>query len=288
MDSRKIISDCVAYINTHLKEPLSLEILADLAGFSPYYFCRLFTLYVEMPVMEYVRRRRLACAADELCTGKRVLDVAMDYGFESHAGFAKAFRKIYGFSPNEYRTRMSPHRPIAPNPLKGVVALTKEPRVRIEERAGFYVAGMVIMTTAEVPSIAQKPALWEHIWLGEQENKIYALAKPEEHGEYYISFPVKNDLYRLVTCVKIDAPESVDDRLYVDWVPGGLYAVFSTPPCEDRFPETIVETWRYIFDVWLPESGYALAETGIDYEFYDERCHEKPYSMDICIPVVKR
>lgn len=170
MDSRKIINDCVSYINAHLKEPLSLDILADFAGFSPYYFSRMFTLYMEMSVMEYVRRRRLACAADDLCTGKRVLDVAMDYGFESHNGFAKAFRKVYGFSPNEYRSRISPHRPIAPNPLIGVAAMAEEPRVRIEKKEGFYVAGMVVMTSSTVSSIAQQPALWDHIWLKEQEN----------------------------------------------------------------------------------------------------------------------
>ena len=143
MDSREIIKDCVDYINAHLKEPLCLESLAKRAGFSPYYFSRLFTLYMEMPVMEYVRRR-LACAADELCTGKRVLDVAMDYCFESHNGFAKAFRKIYGFSPNEYRSRVSPHRPIAPNPLLGATQMAEMPTVRIEQRDGFYVAGMVV------------------------------------------------------------------------------------------------------------------------------------------------
>lgn len=287
MDSQKIINDVVAYINSHLKEPLSLESIAAYAAFSPYYFSRLFALYMEMPVMEYVRRRRLACAADDLCTGKRVLDVAMDYGFESHTGFAKAFRKIYGFSPNEYRTRISPHRPIAPNPLVSAAPMPQQPKVRIEERNGFYVAGMVVMTGAAVSSIAQQPALWDRVWLAEQENKIYAMAKPQEHGEYYISFPVKPDLYRLVTCVKINDPESVDDGLYVDWVPGGTYAIFSTPPCDENFPETIVKTWRYIFETWLPDSGYALAENGLDYEFYDERCHGTPYSMDICIPVAK-
>ncbi len=289
MDSLKIINDCVSYINAHLKESLSLEVLADLAGFSPYYFSRLFTLYMEMPVMEYVRRRRLAQAADDLCNGKRIIDVAMDYGFESHNGFAKAFRKVYGFSPNEYRTRVVPHRPIAPNPLAGQGQnMTVMPQVRIEKREGFYVAGMVVMTSSTVSSIAQQPALWDRIWLAEQEHKIYAIARPKDHGEYYISFPVKNDLYRLVTGVRIEDPETVDDGLYIDWVPGGEYAVFSTPPQERDFPETIVKTWQYIFETWLPSSDYVLAEEGLDYEFYDERCHGKPYSMDICIPIKKR
>ena len=94
MDSREIIKASAAYIDAHLKEPLCVELLASMAGFSPYYYCRLFSLYLEMPVMEYVRRRRLAYAAGEICGGKRILDVAMDYGFESHNGFTKAFRKI--------------------------------------------------------------------------------------------------------------------------------------------------------------------------------------------------
>lgn len=95
-------------------------------------------------------------------------------------------------------------------------------------------------------------------------------------------------MYRLVTCVRVEDPETVDDGLYVDWVPGGLYGVFSTPPTEESFAEVVVDTWRYIFDVWLPESGYALATTGLDYEFYDERCHGAPYSMDICIPLIRK
>ena len=289
MNSRQIIQNTVDYIKDHLKEPLSLESLASVAGFSSYHFSRLFSLYMGVRVMDYVRRRKLASAADDLCTGAKVLDVAMDYGFESHNGFAKAFRKVYGYSPNEYRSRISPHRPIAPNPLAGLIGENSvRPQVRMEERKGFYVAGLVVQTSATVSSIAQQPALWDRIWLAEQEHKIYAMAQPKEHGEYYISFPVKNDLYRLVTCVKIDDPESVEEGLCIDWVPEGLYAIFSTPPREDGFPETIVDTWRYIFESWLPESDYVLAEQGIDYEFYDERCHGAPYSMDICIPIQKR
>lgn len=286
MDTRSIIESSARYIDAHLNTPLSVENLASLAGFSPYYYCRLFSLYMEMPVMEYVRRRRLAKGAAEICKGRRILDVAMDYGFESHNGFSKAFRKVYGFSPDEYRRRAAPHRPIAPNPLSGKpVESTVYPRVRVEQREGFYVAGMVIRTSAEVSSIACQPAVWKNNWLVEQENKMYAMARPRQHGEYYLSFPVGSDLYRLVTCVKIQDPETVDDGLYVDWVPPGLYGIFSTPPTADCFAEMIVDTWRYIFDVWLPESGYVPDPQGLDYEFYDERCHGAPYSMDICIPL---
>ena len=289
MNTGEIIQDSAEYIDAHLKDPLSVDTLAAAAGFSPYYYCRLFSLYMGMPVMEYVRRRRLTYAASEICQGKRILDVAMDYGFESHNGFSKAFRKVYGYSPDEYRRRVSPHRPIAPNPLSTRnMVFSAQPNVRIEKREGFYVAGMVIRTASDLTSIAQQPAVWKDSWLAEQENRIYAMARPKEHGEYYISFPVETGLFRLVTCVKIDDPETVDAGLYVDWVPPGLYGVFTTPPTEGDFAQSVADTWRYIFEVWLPKSGYVLNASGLDYEFYDERCHGAPYSMDICIPLLPK
>ena len=288
MDSREIIKTCAEYIDAHLKDPLSVDSLAAMAGFSPYYYCRLFSLYMGLPVMEYVRRRRLTYAAMEICDGKRILDVAMDYGFESHNGFTKAFRKVYGYSPDEYRRRVSPHRPIAPNPLAGQKgSFSVQPEVRIQQRDGFYVAGMVLQTSDTVSSIAQQPALWNRMWLAEQDNKIYAMARPKQHGEYYFSIPEENNLFRLMTGVKVEDPEAVENGLWVDWIPEGLYGVFSPPPTEGDLARAVVDTWRYIFEVWLPDSEFSLAPTGLDYEFYDERCHGAPYSMDICIPLVK-
>ena len=287
MDTRQIIRASAEYIDTHLKEPLSVDSLAAMAGFSPYYYCRLFSLYMEMPAMEYVRRRRLAYAAREICQGKRILDVAMDYGFESHNGFTKAFRKVYGYSPDEYRRRVSPHQPIAPNPLAGKMReRIAEPQIRVEHREGFSVAGMVLQTSDTVSSIAQQPALWNRMWLAEQDNKLYAVARPKQHGEYYFSVPTENNLFRLMTGVKVENPETVKDSLYVDWVPEGLYGVFSTPPTQEDFAKSVVDTWHYIFEVWLPNSGYTLNPQGLDYEFYDERCHGAPYSMDICISLI--
>lgn len=78
----------IDYIEEHLQDKMTVEELSAIAGFSPYHFYRLFAAYVGLPVMEYVRRRRLAHAAAELAKGKRVIDIAMEYGFETHAGFS--------------------------------------------------------------------------------------------------------------------------------------------------------------------------------------------------------
>ena len=294
MNCQEIIAASAEYIEQHLRDSLSVDLLAARAGFSPYYFCRLFTLYMGVSVMEYIRRRRLACAAWEICEGRRIIDVAMDYGFESHNGFAKAFRKVYGCAPDEYRRRVGSHRPPSSNPLAALpdTGASFLPSFRVEKRPGFYIAGVVLRTSQELSSIAQQPALFNSFPMDEVDNRIYAQARPEEHGEYTISFPVNTGLFRLVEGVKVDNLENVDSSLYVDWVPPALCGIFSPPPTfgdKMEFAENIIRTWKYIYSQWLPHSGYMLDANGLDYEFYDERCHGNgPYSMDICVPLVRK
>ncbi len=71
-------------------------------------------------------------------------------------------------------------------------------------------------------------------------------------------------------------------------VPGGLYAIFSTPPVED-YIETIEDTWNEIFRSWLPTSEFELDDTRPDFEYYDHRDHRWYFGgkvqMDICIPI---
>ena len=184
MDCAKIIQETQDYIAQNLFEPLSAEALAGRVGFSHYYFCKLFSFYTGMPVMEYIRRARLAHAAHEICAGKRILDVAVECGFESHGGFSKAFKKVYSYSPEEYRRRVGNHRPPAPNPLKNAekdsAAVT--PTANIVEKSAFYIAGVILRTSPDMRSVSFTPAIWSSTDLLEKENKIYATAMPKEHG----------------------------------------------------------------------------------------------------------
>ena len=96
------IQQCIDHIEAHLKEEIAAEEVAALSGYSAHHFYRLFNAYVGMPLMEYIRRRRVAHAAAELATARKVLDIALDYGFETHAGFTRAFRRIYGLAPERF------------------------------------------------------------------------------------------------------------------------------------------------------------------------------------------
>ncbi len=103
--TRNRILLAVAYLQAHLDEELDLQLLAAIAGFSPFHFHRTFHAVVGETVSQHVRRLRLEQAALRLrTTDVAVTTVALDAGYETHTAFAKAFRQMYGVSPSEWRS----------------------------------------------------------------------------------------------------------------------------------------------------------------------------------------
>lgn len=100
------ISEAMKYIDAHLNDTLSVQMIAEQFAFSPYYFHRLFTAIVGKSLMAYVRDRRIVYACKMLNeTERKVLDIALDFGFDSAQSFSRTFKSITGMSPTEYRSR---------------------------------------------------------------------------------------------------------------------------------------------------------------------------------------
>lgn len=102
-----LIHKSIDYIEQHLDEDLSLDIISNEAGFSKFHFHRIFRKYVGKSVADYIRSRRLSCAANLLLyTEERILDIALHYGFESQESFTRAFKAAYALPPAQYRAQM--------------------------------------------------------------------------------------------------------------------------------------------------------------------------------------
>ncbi len=100
------ISEAIKYIDAHLNDTLSVQLIAEQFAFSPYYFHRLFTSIVGKSMIAYVRDRRIAYACKMLNeTDRKVLDIALDFGYDSAQSFSRTFKSITGMSPMEYRDK---------------------------------------------------------------------------------------------------------------------------------------------------------------------------------------
>jgi GTP pyrophosphokinase len=99
LELKTIIFDSLKFIEKNINETITAEDIAKNAGYSLYYFSRMFKSQMGLSIMEYVKERRLIKASEEIANGRKIIDAALDYGYQSHSGFTKAFINKFGFSP---------------------------------------------------------------------------------------------------------------------------------------------------------------------------------------------
>lgn len=102
------ISKALWYIETHLGAPVALDDVAEASGLSRFHLSRTFGAVTGLPVVSYLRGRRLTEAARQLAAGAPdILQVALGVGYGSHEAFTRAFREQFGLTPDEARSRRS-------------------------------------------------------------------------------------------------------------------------------------------------------------------------------------
>lgn len=295
MNYSEDIKRSIEYIEKHINDKLTAEQLAENVGYSLFHFCRVFCLCTDQPLMEYVRSRRLSLARMELLKEERIIDVAIDYGFDTASGFAKAFRKEFGYSPSQYIARMKGSS--MEKKLADIGGYIMNP-VFVTKKA-FKVAGYGIKTNIASGYTKDVAAYWENYEGENLESKLYEILNPPKHGEVCMCVPTseQGDMTYLLGVIVEDFTKVTPEMITIE-VPEADYVIFTTPPVDTSneatydggdFADTIKATWKYIFEEWFPNSGYQFEESKLDFEYYDERCHSRPDTvMDIYVPICKK
>ena len=102
MDDRTMIQRSLDYIEDNLQTEITAAELAEMARFSMYHYYRLFQQATGLPVMQYILRRRLLHGVYAISKGSTKIDAALRFGFDTYAGFYKAF---CGLTGSTYRRR---------------------------------------------------------------------------------------------------------------------------------------------------------------------------------------
>ena len=298
MDYAAMLQAVLDVIDERITEEIRVDELARTAHYSTYHFCRVFMALTGTPVMHYVIRRKLAYARYDLSQGKRILDVALAYGFDTHAGFTRAFKKFFGYPPSLHRLHIS-----ASPPERATVAQVHAERggsnmqVQIKEVAPFTLVGYASRHRMPgISKIADIPGFWEKINLSYEAalSTLHHTYAKSRHCEVAVCFDIdeKQDCFTYMLGVGVDeADADVPQRpgTYLYETQGGLYAVCTTPLVEEaRYVQSIQDTWREILDRWLPASAYEVDSARVDYEYYDERDHGETAQMDIYLPIRRR
>jgi AraC family transcriptional regulator len=295
MDYGKDIQRSLDYIEKHIRENLTAQEIAGHVGYSMFHFCRIFAAEQRISLMDYIRKRRLSLARRQLLSDRKIIDVAVVFGYDTPGGFTKAFHKEFGYSPSKYLARMKCYVPI--NNHENIEGDMMEPV--IEKKPAFKVAGYGIKTDIEGSYTKDIAAYWTNYSGETLETKMYELLKPPKHGEVgvCITSPDEKHVTYLLGVIVNDFSKVMPEMITVV-LPAATYAVFSTPPVDfsfsdghasGLFEDAVRNTWKYIFEEWFAKSNYVFDESKLDFEFYDERSHfHKDSVMDIYVPVKKK
>ncbi len=106
MESFAVLTSAIDYIEANLTEDISQEDIAKHCLYSVSSLQKMFKRVFHIGIADYIGRRRITAASRELLTtDDNILDIALRYGFNSHEVFSRAFTRIWGESPSQYRKK---------------------------------------------------------------------------------------------------------------------------------------------------------------------------------------
>lgn len=244
-------------MEARLDDDLGLESLARAWGASPYKFHRLYSAVVGETPKRSVLRLRLERAARLLVIcDKRVLDIALAVGFQSHEAFTRAFRRAFALTPTQYRARERAAREVRARRRAGFGGWCCQlSEVRFERRpAADLIAIRQFGAYAGFPPRSRQ-RLWDE--LGDWAKACGVSAGSERLGLFpddpmLTPGPRQGADY----CLAVFGPVAGDARVRAVRLAGGVHAVI------DHFGpyETLIQAYRIAHDVICRSDRYDLRD----------------------------
>ena len=284
--------NALEYLESSLDGEVDINAASRIACSSTFHFQRMFHLLTGVTVSDYVRKRRLSLAAQELASSSiKVIDVAMKYDYDTPEAFCKAFRKAHGITPSAARLpgtklklfpRLSFH-----ISLKG----DKDMDYRIVEKEAFSVVGKALtMPYTNDENLILIPEFWQKSTRNGTLSQLESMMSGKgELGSAILGVCIefKSDPQEFTYVIGVQGgPEQVPQGLVRKEIPAATWAAFE---CVGALPDAIQALWARVFSEFFPATGFNHAEGGADVEVYPSgNVQDENYKCEVWIPVVKK
>lgn len=250
------LSNAIEYIENNLDKDISIDAAAQIACCSTYYFQRVFTYVAGISLSEYIRRRRMSQAAFELQkTDKKVLDIALKYGYSSPTAFNRAFQSVHGITPVAAKKIGSVLNSYPPIKFSVKVTGGTAMSYRITEKAAMRIVGIRIPLVADMEE-NQKivPEFWKDTLENNHLPKILELANQEPSG--ILGATVYVNPQEIFYYIAASTTETVPENMFEFEIPASTWVVFEN---DGYFKEDVQNVFKRFYTEWLPFSGYEYA-----------------------------
>jgi AraC family transcriptional regulator len=289
LETIMLLNNTLEYIERNLDAELNIDDISKVACSSRYHFQRVFYALTGFTVSQYIKNRRLTLAAEELAaTDKRVIDIALKYGYESPEAFTKAFKRLHGISPSALKKLNGKIKAFPKISFQISIKGESEIVYKIVEKEDFKVFGAGFVTTRvndaayrEIPEFISK--IFED-GTHDRINQVLGNPKGSLLNGFHYDFK-ENGTRKYMMGYEMPKAE-ISDEFTILKVPKLTWAIFEgygTKPDNS----IIHDIWRRIYSEWFPSSGFEQVEGPcIEKNFWDDKKVE--YKCEVWIPVKRK
>ncbi|VBB07780.1 transcription regulator hth arac- type [Lucifera butyrica] len=260
------ICKAIDYIETNFDCDIFLDDIASSVNLSKFHFLRIFSMLTGNTPTEYIRRRKLTMAASNLInTRDPIISIALSSGYMSQESFSRAFKNMYGLTPNTYRRNKVHFANLDAirftKDILDIKVTPKETKPIVIKKDGFSLLGIQYHVKNKDREI---PKLWNRLALriGEIEN----IASNNYYGlQIYSGKLKKTEEITYIASVEVKSAGTIPPGMVSIEIPPSKYAVYTIPSIIDDIPSVM----KKIYTVWLPETGLTPT-SNYDFELFTE------------------
>lgn len=247
------LNDALEYIENNLENNISYEEAARLACCSVWHFQKMFSYIAEIPLSEYIRRRRMTNAAFELqSTDIRIIDLSLKYGYDSPTSFNRAFRSIHGISPSQARNTGITLTAYPKINFSLTIKGNKQLQYRIENKEAFSISGLKKELHLNIENNFKiLPAYWKKSKTTGVFKKLHKIAY--KNLEPIMGVTIYENSKKLQHYIAIITPDEKISDTFKYTIPASKWVIFN---CTGAMPDAIQELYKRFYTEWLPNSGY--------------------------------